>query len=211
MPWDFSAGPAFEARLAWAREFVDEEVRPLEVIADEFDWRRLDEELRVARVGRLAAERLRRRQGKLHLPVTLATQLRREVDEVLGRSPLSGPQALCFDRRVWHGDLTAVDHEAAGLGDVGRPQGFLGRQVPRWLSELESYSRFDAYGERSVRDLETIPWYIALACFKLAIVLEGTHARACAGVADRASGDSLHGTAVALLERALDVIASRRQ
>jgi aminoglycoside phosphotransferase (APT) family kinase protein len=208
--------------------------------------------------------------------------------------------------------LAAVDHEAAGLGDLGRPQGFLARQVPRWLPELESYSRFDAYpgpdlpgvaevaawlqrklpgswragivhgdyhlanlmfsqggpqvkavvdwemctigdplldlgwllatwpdaehtsrasaagalgdvgglptpgelvaryAERSARNVETIPWYIVLACFKLAIVLEGTYARACAGLADQASGDSLHGTAVALFERALDLIASRR-
>jgi aminoglycoside phosphotransferase (APT) family kinase protein len=42
--------------------------------------------------------------------------------------------------------LGAVDHRAVGLEDFGRPEGFLERQVPRWRSELESYSRYDGYG-----------------------------------------------------------------
>jgi aminoglycoside phosphotransferase (APT) family kinase protein len=58
------------------------------------------------------------------------------------------------------------------------------------------------YAERSSRPLDQIDWYTVLACFKLAIVLEGTHARACAGKADRAVGDFLHDAAVALLQRA---------
>ena len=37
--------------------------------------------------------------------------------------------------------LGAVDHVAVGLADFGKPDGFLERQVPRWLSELESYQR----------------------------------------------------------------------
>ena len=41
--------------------------------------------------------------------------------------------------------LGEVDHVAAGLGDVGRPDGFLERQVGRWLSELASYSELDGY------------------------------------------------------------------
>lgn len=41
--------------------------------------------------------------------------------------------------------LGAVDHVAVGLGDVGKPEGFLERQVGRWLDELESYSRFEGY------------------------------------------------------------------
>mgnify|MGYP001816698756 FL=1 len=36
--------------------------------------------------------------------------------------------------------LGAVDHEAVGLGDFGRPDGYLERQVPRWRSQLESYA-----------------------------------------------------------------------
>ena len=39
------------------------------------------------------------------------------------------------------------------------------------------------YAERSARDLSAIDWYVVLACFKLGIILEGTHARALAGLA----------------------------
>jgi aminoglycoside phosphotransferase (APT) family kinase protein len=42
-------------------------------------------------------------------------------------------------------DLGAVDHVAVGLGDFGRPDGFIERQVPRWLGELASYDAFDGY------------------------------------------------------------------
>lgn len=199
--------------------------------------------------------------------------------------------------------LGAVDHEAVGLADFGRPAGFLERQVPRWLGELESYARHASYPgpelpniagvadwldrhrppswhpgimhgdfhlanvmfspasaevaaiidwematigdplldlgwliatwpacggpevildsplsragnlatkdqlvrryrERSDRDLAAIDWYVVLACFKLGIVLEGTHARACAGKAPHVVGDRLHAMAVRLFERA---------
>ena len=41
--------------------------------------------------------------------------------------------------------LGAVDYAAVGLNDYGKPDGFLERQVPRWLSELESYKEFENY------------------------------------------------------------------
>lgn len=198
--------------------------------------------------------------------------------------------------------LAAVDHVAVGLGDLGKPEGFLERQVPRWLSELESYGRHEGYGgpelpgleavavwlqsnlpatfapgivhgdyhlanlmfrpdgpevaaivdwemctigdplldlgwllatwpdehgsasvtgaigmagglasrdeliaryaEGSTRDLSAIDWYTVMACFKLAIILEGTYARACAGKANTDVGAMLHAIAVGLFERA---------
>jgi aminoglycoside phosphotransferase (APT) family kinase protein len=58
------------------------------------------------------------------------------------------------------------------------------------------------YRTQSARDVSAIDWYAVLACFKLAIILEGTHARACAGEAPRATGDRLHAHAVGLFERA---------
>jgi len=36
-------------------------------------------------------------------------------------------------------DLAAVDWRARGLGDLGRPDGFLERQVARWLAQLDRY------------------------------------------------------------------------
>jgi aminoglycoside phosphotransferase (APT) family kinase protein len=35
--------------------------------------------------------------------------------------------------------LGGVDHAARGLGDLGRPEGFLERQVGRWRAQLDSY------------------------------------------------------------------------
>ncbi|MEO8814530.1 MAG: phosphotransferase family protein, partial [Mycobacterium sp.] len=206
--------------------------------------------------------------------------------------------------------LGAVDHVAVGLTDFGKPAGFLERQVPRWLSELESYKQFDGYpgpdlpglddvaawleqhrpsswqpgimhgdyhaanvmfsrtgpevvaivdwemstigdplldlgwllatwrqhdgssvfshtltgmdglastddllaryAEGTDRDLSRIDWYIVLASFKLAIVIEGTLARASAGMAQQEVGDQLHAAAVWLFERALASIDGER-
>jgi aminoglycoside phosphotransferase (APT) family kinase protein len=202
--------------------------------------------------------------------------------------------------------LGAVDPDSVGLGDLGRPEGFIERQVPRWLRELDSYSELegypgpdlphlnpaadwlgerapesfapglmhgdfhsanvlfsrtgpevaaivdwemttvgdplldlgwlvatweldgvpgafgeqlakagglasgpeliDAYGRLSDRDLSEIDWYVVLACFKLGILLEGTHARAAAGKAPEEVGDMLHAITLALFERARDVM-----
>ncbi len=202
--------------------------------------------------------------------------------------------------------LAAVDHVAVGLADFGKPEGFLDRQVPRWLSELESYNSFDnypgpdigdvatvtkwleqhrpnswkpgimhgdyhaanvmfsltgpevvaivdwemctvgdpmldlgwmlatwyqpghdavldnvlmdagnlatpaelvaRYAQNTTRDLSNIDWYTVLACFKLGVILEGSHARAAAGLAPKEIGDQLHTATVRLIERALALI-----
>jgi aminoglycoside phosphotransferase (APT) family kinase protein len=204
--------------------------------------------------------------------------------------------------------LGRVDYIGVGLGDVGKPDGFLERQVQRWLDELASYSRFEGYpgpdiphvdtvaewldanrparwtpgimhgdyhmanllyrfdgpqvaaivdwemvtigdplldlgwlvgtgrdedgkgvgvggaaaaapgmpkpselvaryAEGSTRDLSAVTWYAVMACYKLGIVLEGTHARACAGKAPKPVGDMLHATTVMLFNRAASLIA----
>lgn len=202
--------------------------------------------------------------------------------------------------------LGEVDHVAVGLGDVGNPDGFLDRQIGRWLAVLDSYAAFDGYpgpdlpgvaavadwlernrpptwrpglmhgdyhlanimysyagpqvaaiidwemvtvgdplldlgwllatwpdpdapsrrpsaiaeagglpshaelvacyAERTSRDLSAITWYRVLACFKLGIVLEGTHARACAGKAPVHIGDRLHAQALELFAQAWSLI-----
>jgi aminoglycoside phosphotransferase (APT) family kinase protein len=225
--------------------------------------------------------------------------------------------------------LGQVDHEAVGLADFGKPDGFLERQVPRWLAELDGYGELDGYpgpdipeldrvaswlddnrpsswrpgimhgdyhlsnvmiapdgpqvaaivdwemctigdplldlgwllatwpigpgadpshpsdpsagptpgapddqmasvvtgalggqgglptpdeivaryAQLSDRDTAAIGWYTAMACFKLGIVLEGTHARACAGRAPKPTGDMLHAITLGLFARARIVIA----
>jgi aminoglycoside phosphotransferase (APT) family kinase protein len=198
--------------------------------------------------------------------------------------------------------LATVDHKRVGLADFGHPKGFLERQVPRWLRELETYGQLDnyrghglpservaswleenrpaagpvgimhgdfhianimfgldgpdvaaivdwemctigdplldlgwllatwpdpdesydiigtalagagglpsrealihRYGERTGFDVSAADWYTVLACFKLGIILEGTYARSCAGLAPLDVGRQLHSTAVGLFDRA---------
>ncbi len=200
--------------------------------------------------------------------------------------------------------LGAIDHVAVGLGDFGRPENYLKRQVARWRKQLDGYAAMpgwkaglpgvdrmaawlDAsrpddfmpgilhgdyhlanvmfrnhgpelaaivdwelatigdplidlgwllvtwpdgkdgdspvkvepwdgfptadeliahYAARSRRDLSALRWYKVLAAYKLGILLEGTHARACAGRAPADVGMRLHARAVRLFERALEWI-----
>jgi len=205
--------------------------------------------------------------------------------------------------------IGAVDHIASGLSDLGRPEGYLERQVERWRRQLDSYAAIEnypgpdiphvqrvadwldanrpsnyraglihgdyhlanvmcafdrpalaaiidwelttigdplvdlgwllatwpdgndpaagavtpvqpwdgfpdrsqlieRYAERSDRDLSAIDWYEVLACYKLGIILEGSHARAGAGLAPREIGDRLHASTLSLFERAARRIAS---
>ena len=60
----------------------------------------------------------------------------------------------------------------------------------------------EQYARNTTRDLSHINWYTVLACFKLGIMLEGTHARAGAGQAPKEIGDLLHAATVRLFERA---------
>jgi aminoglycoside phosphotransferase (APT) family kinase protein len=62
------------------------------------------------------------------------------------------------------------------------------------------------YAERTGRSVDHLPWFEVLACYKLGLILEGSHARAQAGLADLATGQRLHRSAVALLEEAQAII-----
>ena len=67
-----------------------------------------------------------------------------------GLPPLhAGDPAVRFQMGLSMADalakLGAVDHVAVGLADFGKPAGFLERQVPRWLSELDSYREYANY------------------------------------------------------------------
>jgi len=62
------------------------------------------------------------------------------------------------------------------------------------------------YATQTIRSLDDLLWYRVLACYRLGLILEGTHARACAGLAPKAVGDQLHAHTVSLLEQALTLI-----
>ncbi|MFL6061951.1 MAG: phosphotransferase family protein [Marmoricola sp.] len=133
---------------------------------------------------------------------------------------------------IVHGDFHAANllfchdsGEVAGILDwematIGDPLLDLGWFVATWPSErapavsaavgelagagdLATRAELvEHYAARSARDLSRIDWYGVLACFKLAIVLEGSYARACAGKMDRGVGDFLRSMALALVEQA---------
>jgi aminoglycoside phosphotransferase (APT) family kinase protein len=116
---------------------------------------------------------------------------------------------------VEHPQLAAVvDWELATIGD---PLLDLGGLLSTWPADdvpvpelrLSPWSGFPdrsdilaRYSERSDRDLSAIDWYEVLACFRMGVILEGTHARACAGIVPQNVGEKLHTTAMALFARA---------
>lgn len=69
---------------------------------------------------------------------------------------------------------------------------------------LQSYL---AAGGRATEDLD---WYLALACLKLGVVIEGTWVRYLAGAASRESGERLHASAVTLMGLGAAVAAGDR-
>jgi aminoglycoside phosphotransferase (APT) family kinase protein len=113
-----------------------------------------------------------------------------------------------------------VDWELATLGDPlldlgwiltswweeGDPQGKrpLVRPWQGFLSRAELVRR---YAEISGRDLQAMPWFFALACYKLACLLEGTYARSKAGQVPADIGEQVHAYAVWLMTKATQVVA----
>lgn len=114
--------------------------------------------------------------------------------------------------------LALVDWELSTIGDPLLDLGWLlatcpdatggEARVAAWSSFPSHDELIERYGRRSTRDLSSIRWYEVLACYKLGIILEGTHARAFAGKAPKATGDQLHATTVALFERAASRIGA---
>jgi aminoglycoside phosphotransferase (APT) family kinase protein len=103
-----------------------------------------------------------------------------------------------------------VDWELATIGDPlldlghllatwpgpGSPMAVPGAGLP---SRDEVIAR---YGAGSDRPLDDVDWYQVLACYRLGIILEGTHARAAAGQAPKEVGDLLHAHTVSLFAQA---------
>ncbi len=63
------------------------------------------------------------------------------------------------------------------------------------------------YAAQTRRSLDNLLWYRVLACYRLGLILEGTYARAYAGLAPKSTGDQLHAHTVSLLEQALTLIS----
>jgi len=114
-----------------------------------------------------------------------------------------------------------VDWEMATIGDPlldlgwllatwdleGAPEEFAGR-LTRAGGLPTADDLTERYAAVSSRDLGELPWYIVLACFKLGIILEGSHARARSNLAPQEIGDRLHTTALALFDRAHSILTA---
>lgn len=113
-----------------------------------------------------------------------------------------------------------VDWEMATIGD---PLLDLGRFLATWPSEDEPIGTagpiyrteglpladelVERYRASSELDVSAVDWYVVLACFKIGVILEGTHARSCAGLADPAVGARLHRMSQALFRRAERIVS----
>lgn len=126
---------------------------------------------------------------------------------------------LCDD--VSGGVTAVLDWEMVTVGDPLLDLGWLLATWPRGdgveilpdpVSQLAGVVTPDElvqeYGRHSDRDLSAVDWYVVLACYKLAIVLEGTYARAVAGLAPMDVGQRLHRGSVELLRRAREITES---
>ncbi len=82
----------------------------------------------------------------------------------------------------------------------GGPAGHGGHQA--WVDPPAEEELVARYAESSGRAVDDVLWYKVLACYKLAVILDGTHARALTGQAAVAVGDRLHANAQGLIARA---------
>ncbi|MYW93000.1 phosphotransferase [Amycolatopsis rubida] len=120
--------------------------------------------------------------------------------------------------------LAVVDWEMATVGDPLLDLGWLLvcwpggneqaiEQLPESLGAsgglADRAELLAAYAAVSGRDLDSVDWYVALAGFKLGILLDGTWARHLAGKADGATARRLHEAAIGLLEAAFRITSGR--
>jgi aminoglycoside phosphotransferase (APT) family kinase protein len=80
--------------------------------------------------------------------------LRRDLPAGLSLSP-DQARALCRNLVDVHAELHAVDYEAAGLGELGHPEGYVARQVDGWSN------RYRAARTEDVPDNEALMAWLA--------------------------------------------------
>jgi aminoglycoside phosphotransferase (APT) family kinase protein len=113
-----------------------------------------------------------------------------------------------------------IDWELASLGDPLLDLGWVltswtedgdppGRKplVQPWQDFLPRAELVRLYGEITGRDMAEMDWFFALACYKLACLLEGTVAASKTGKAPAAVGEHVHGYASWLTTKARQLVA----
>jgi aminoglycoside phosphotransferase (APT) family kinase protein len=108
-----------------------------------------------------------------------------------------------------------IDWELSTLGD---PLLDLGWMLSSWTEEGDPHGRntvitpwdgfmsraelIRLYGELTGRDMAEMPWFFTMACYKLALLLEGSYARSFSGKAPKDLGEKLHNVGLWLLAKA---------
>lgn len=151
------------------------------------------------------------------------------VDELGRRLEATRPQR--FTPGLLHGDFhlanvmaandkpavaAVIDWELATFGDPLLDLGWLVATWPDssghgagtihvtpWDGFPSAKELVDCYAAASSRDLSRIDWYVSLASYKLAILLEASHARSCAGRASQEIGARHHTSAMRLIQSGL--------
>jgi aminoglycoside phosphotransferase (APT) family kinase protein len=112
-----------------------------------------------------------------------------------------------------------VDWEMSTLGDPLLDLGWIltswddprdppghGLQVKPWDGFPTRAEIVEQYVGLTGRDVDLVPWFFVLACYKLGVVLEGSWARALAGKVPMELGEHLHGYACWLFAKARQLV-----
>ena len=75
--------------------------------------------------------------------------LRRELPEGM-RLDAAQARALCRNLVDVHAELHSIDYEAAGLGELGRPEGYVARQVSGWSERYRAARTEDVPGNEAL-------------------------------------------------------------
>lgn len=165
----------------------------------------------------------------------VATRSLPDVDELHGRLaravPVSGAPAIVhgdyrLDNTILAPDgfgriAAIVDWEMATLGDPLADLGMLlmywdptcepvlgARHVPTASPGFPTGPELAArYAEKSGRDIDVLPYYQALGCFKLAVIAEGIHARYLAGRTVGTGFERVGSAVPALLRSGLELLS----
>jgi aminoglycoside phosphotransferase (APT) family kinase protein len=81
----------------------------------------------------------------------------------------------------------------------------LSLKVYPWAGFPTKQELIERYVTKTGRSMKVLPWFMVLACYKYAIILEGTHARAQAGLANAGTGTRLHNSSVELMRQAVGI------
>lgn len=92
-------------------------------------------------------------------------------------------------------------------GDPQTAGGGSNPMVTPWDGFQSRAELTDRYIELTGRDINAMPWFLVLACFKLACLLEGTYARSLVGKAPEQMGEFLHDYALWLVAKARQQLA----